>query len=725
MKNTPLDSGARALGKTNGSDVVEIDAIGDQSQDRFINRELSWLAFNERVLNEAENTGIPLFERLRFLSISANNLNEFFMVRVAGLKGQVGAGVGIPSQEGLSPWRQLELINERCAMIMQQQQETWGRLRIELQEKGISVVLNTNELRSEDQEWVETHFLNKLFPVLTPIAIDPAHPFPFIPNLGFAMVLALKRQDKPDVLNALVPLPQLMERFTRIPGPTAQFITFETLVELFADRLFPGFELLEIGQCRVLRDSDIEVEEEAEDLVRLYESALKRRRRGSIIRLTINEGMSANMRSFLVEQMDISPRDVFPLGGLIGLAETGQLIADDRPELLFEPYVARFPERIADFDGDHFEAIRSKDILVHHPFETFDVVVQFLRQAARDPNVVAIKQTLYRTSADSPIVEALIEAAEAGKSVTALVELKARFDEEQNIRWARNLERAGVYVVYGFVQLKTHAKLSLVVREEGEGLQSYCHFGTGNYHPITARVYTDLSYFTCNPKMCRDAVSLFNYMTGTAEPEKMDKIAYSPVNLRQTILTLIDDEIDHVKAGRPGEMWVKLNSLVDGEIIDALYCASKAGVICKLVVRGICCLKPGVPGLSENIYVKSIIGRFLEHSRIVCFGAGHGLPSEKAKVFISSADWMPRNLDRRVESFVPIENETVHAQILEEIMKTNFKDRAQSWVMQPDGAYIKESDDPDAFSAHTYFMTNPSLSGRGRARRQKPAPSRS
>ncbi|MBL4721962.1 MAG: polyphosphate kinase 1, partial [Alphaproteobacteria bacterium] len=502
MQQTLRDRSDKATGKGPISDIRAVSAIKSDSPDRFINRELSWLAFNERVLNEAENTRIPLFERLRFLSISANNLNEFFMVRVAGLKGQVGAGVGVRSQEGLLPWRQLELINARCALIMQHQQETWARLRVGLEENGVTVVLNPDELKPEDFEWAETHFLEKLFPVLTPIAIDPAHPFPFIPNLGFAMVLALKGRDKSSVLNALVPLPQLMARFTRIPGASAQFITFETLVELFADRLFPGFELLEIGQCRVLRDSDIEVEEEAEDLVRLYESALKRRRRGSIIRLTINEGMSDSLKSFLVEQMDIAPQVVFPLGGLIGLAETSQLIADDRPELLFEPYVPRFPERITECDGDHFEAIRSKDILVHHPFETFDVVVQFLRQAARDPNVVAIKQTLYRTSENSPIVAALIEAAEAGKSVTALVELKARFDEERNIRWARNLERAGVYVVYGFVQLKTHAKLSLVVREEGGRLQSYCHFGTGNYHPITARVYTDLSYFTCDAEMC-------------------------------------------------------------------------------------------------------------------------------------------------------------------------------------------------------------------------------
>ena len=703
-----------STGTDAASDSGAATPFAASADQRYFNRELSWLKFNWRVLEEAQNPKHPLLERLRFLSISGNNLDEFFMVRVAGLRGQQVQGIEEPSIDGLTPTQQLAAIDLDADALLGAQQNLWQSLKTEMAEENI-LVLDEESMTEEDTRRARIDFEEQIFPVLTPQALDPAHPFPFIPNLCLSVIFDLRRLSDGEPVRELIMIPNSLNRFIRLSGSGVRYIAIETLLRKFSNILFPGYEVLGSAAFRIIRDSDIEMEEEAEDLVRYFRSAIKRRRRGRVIRLKVESGMPEELELLIRKELGGDDALIMETSGFLGITELGELVEEDRPDLKFKPYTPRFPERIREHDGDCFAAIKQKDIVVHHPYEAFDVVVSFLNQAAADPDVIAIKQTLYRAGKQSAIIRALCDAAESGKSVTAVVELKARFDEEQNLHWAAQLERSGVQVVYGFIDWKTHAKISMVVRKEGRKFRTYCHFGTGNYHPITARIYTDISFFTADPRAGRDAAKVFNYITGYVDPPDLELLTISPKDLRKRVVDLIDEEIKHAANGKKGTIWAKMNSLADDQVIDKLYEASQAGVSIELIIRGVCCLRPGIPGLSDNIRVRSIVGRFLEHSRIWAFGNGEQLPNNKAKLYITSADWMQRNFDRRVEYAMPIENKTVHDQILDQVMVANLLDNEQTWELQSDGNYVRLQPRKKAFNLHHYFMTNPSLSGRGAA----------
>ncbi|MEP0190326.1 MAG: RNA degradosome polyphosphate kinase [Erythrobacter sp.] len=685
----------------------------------YFNRELSWLSFNERVLAEACNKQYPLLERLRFLSISGSNLDEFMMIRVAGLVGQVQRGIDKPAIDGRTPGQQLKAIRARLVEISARQQDIWRDLHDRLAETDIHIADEQRVSRAA-HEWLEAFFLEEILPVITPQALDPAHPFPFIHNEGRGLLFTLTRDADGEEITEMVIIPGALPRFVRVPSNVADpgeaiFISIASLIQRYAKKLFPGFAIKGDGLFRVLRDSDIEIEEEAEDLVRTFRSAIQRRRRGQVIQLELEDDFDPQAEGILMEQLGVHEAAVIKTDGMIGIDGLAEIVSEDRPDLKFDSYSPRYPERIREHDCDAFSAIREKDIIIHHPYESFEVVVDFLKQAAEDPDVVAIKQTLYRAGSQSAVINALIDAADRGKTVTAVVELKARFDEEQNLTWATKLERAGVQVIYGFTDWKTHAKCAMIVRREDDGFRTYCHFGTGNYHPVTAKVYTDLSFFTASPKLGRDAAKMFNFVTGYVEPDSLEQISIAPLNLREELYGRIDSEIANAASGEPAAIWMKANQITDKGMIDRLYAASEAGVSVELVCRGICSLRPGVDGLSENIRVKSIIGRFLEHSRIYAFANGQAMPSPEAQVFLSSADLMGRNLDRRVESLIPIPKGTVHDQVLQQVLLANMLDNEQSWWLHGDGSYSRVEAEDKPFNCHRYFMTNPSLSGRGEA----------
>ena len=686
------------------------------SDNRYFNRELSWLAFNERVLALAEDRTLPLAERLRFVSISADNLHEFFMVRIAGLRQLHQRGVHRVPVEDTEIEMLLSLLHQRSSALMDKQNRLLAALITAFRAENI-FILDEAPNDSEDLEWLEMHFITNILPLLTPTTLDPAHPFPFFHNQGKGMLFELADTHKKRV-HGVILLPENLGRFVKLPGNNLRFVLVEAVIKAFIGKIYTKHVLKSSSVFSIIRDSEIEIDDEANDLINEFETALRARKRGSVVLMTLTSDASASTLKLLCQAMAIGKDRCFGSDGPVSLNNFAELISYMPKHLLYPTFNPRIPQRIRDFDGDCFAAIRNKDFVVHHPYESFEVVVRFLQQAARDPDVLAIRQTLYRTTPDSPIVRTLIEAAESGKSVTAVIELKARFDEKNNILLARDLERAGVHIAYGLTDLKIHAKMSAVVRRESGRLVTYTHLGTGNYHSITAKVYTDLSYFTCDRDVGRDVYEVFKYLTSHVHPEKLKKSFISPHQSMPRLSNLIDAEIVAAGEGKPSGIWVKCNAIVDRNLIDKLYEASCAGVKIEIIARGICCLRPGIKGLSENITVKSIVGRYLEHGRVYAFANGGKFGSSKNLVFMSSADLMPRNLLRRVEMFVQLENPTVRKQVINQILTALLQDEKNSWFLMPDGSYRHPETGPDSFSAHDYFIANPSLSGAGSLARE-------
>jgi polyphosphate kinase len=676
----------------------------------YFNRELSWLAFNERVLHEAADPRTPLLERVRFLSIFSSNLDEFFMVRVAGLRRQAVARISTVPPDGLTPLEQLEAIRNRVDILSLRQRKLLQTLLAELAEKGVRL-LRMDELTPGEQSSLDGVFESQIFPILTPLAVDPGHPFPYLSNLSLSLAVEVRDPEHGTEHFARVKVPKSLPRWIPVSGRSNCFVPLEQVIGENLDALFPGMEILGWYAFRITRYSDLEIPnaEEPEDLLAEIEQQVFKRRFGEVIRLEVQDTMPEHLRSLLLDElreddepsMSLGDSDAEPAGHLLDLSDLMSLAAVDLPDLKYPTFTPRTPPELADPDRSIFDVIREHDLLVHHPFDSFPATVErFLETAATDEHVLAIKLTLYRTSGDTEIVRALTQAAQRGKQVAVLVELKARFDEANNITWARQLESFGVHVAYGSANYKTHTKLAMVVRREADGIRRYIHVGTGNYNSKTARLYTDLGFFTCSPSVGADVSDLFNSLTGYARQRYYRKLLVAPANMKDRFLELIEREVMHAHAGRLARIVVKMNSLVDADVIDALYRASQAGVTVDLIVRGICCLRPQVPGMSDNIRVVSVVGRFLEHSRLFYFHNG-----DAPEYYLGSADWMPRNFLRRVEAVVPVESQVLHER-LRSLIDTLLRDNRQAWDLRANGSWVQRVPDGEEHATHATLLAD-------------------